>query len=1004
MVVVLAVANLPALFDGGLVDPALSRAQDPPAAWQQAAAALSSTSSEYRVMQLPGSEFGAFRWGYTVDPPLPGMTTKPLITRDLLPLGSPGVMDLLYALDDRVQAGTLEAASVAPVARFLGVDTVWVANDLAFERFRTPRPSSFAAELSEAAGLTAPVSYGTPSVNVPLIAMVDEHALAEADVALPPVQLQKVTSPSSIVRASDRVVVLVGSGDGIVDASAAGLLHGDEALMYAADATHLPAGTGSTPALTILTDSNRARAHHWRSSKDVSGFTETGTAITDVLRPDEADQRLPVFGAIPDPADETIATLDGGLIVRASGYGEPFAYRPEQRPAMAVDGDPTTAWVVADRHDPVGHYVEVSATGGSLTLLQPQGTNANRRITSVRVTGASIPTPIDVALDATSMRPPGQHIGLPTSGPVRITITGVGPREGGTDTGPSAVGFAELGIGTHDEVVRVPKFDTGTGPLAVVLTRLRTDPLDRWRSDPETRLVRSFDTTGARTFDATITLHLNSRADDRTLNGLTGASGPVANRRLTGDPNARGLYAADGDPSTAWTSPFGDVVGSELQFPLDGPVRTITLQQPTDQLHSIITGVRVAGASGSHDVVVPSPDGDGRSTLTLDQPVDGSTLTLTVTSSLARTTIDRRFAETTTLPVALREVSGNGLLPTDLASGDVAPTCATGLLTVDGHDVPVTYDANTMTELAAGRSADVHLCPGTTLSLAPGAHRLETASANDAAFQVDRVTLTSGVAAHDATASPSSLPSGPTVAITRTRTSRTATVSACPSGCWLIMGEGFNVGWTAATGGHDLGAPVQIAGGFNGWWLPPSTSDRVVDIQWTAQRPVTLGLIISAAGVLLCLVLVLRRRPARRRESALADEPPRWAGIVPTRSSWTSSATSAAVLVATSALIGSPRLGLFALAPAAVIVLTRRPRLAAWGAAVLMAGIGARLAQLEHSHHYLANAAWPAVFERLHQPSLLVVALVLASALTSTDDVAETAVRPTRTRARWPRG
>ena len=30
-----------------------------------------------RVLQLPGQEFGAFRWGYTVDPPLPGLTDTP---------------------------------------------------------------------------------------------------------------------------------------------------------------------------------------------------------------------------------------------------------------------------------------------------------------------------------------------------------------------------------------------------------------------------------------------------------------------------------------------------------------------------------------------------------------------------------------------------------------------------------------------------------------------------------------------------------------------------------------------------------------------------------------------------------------------------------------------------------------------------------------------------------------------------------------------------------------
>ena len=112
-------------------------------------------------MQLPGAEFGAFRWGYTVDPPLPGLTDKPLITRDLLPLGSPGAMDLLYALDDRAQANVLDPASIAPVARLFGADTIWVSGDMAFERFRTPRPElTNALFAAQPPGLGAPTAFG----------------------------------------------------------------------------------------------------------------------------------------------------------------------------------------------------------------------------------------------------------------------------------------------------------------------------------------------------------------------------------------------------------------------------------------------------------------------------------------------------------------------------------------------------------------------------------------------------------------------------------------------------------------------------------------------------------------------------------------------------------------------------------------------------------------------------------------------------------------------------
>ena len=312
---------------------------------------------------------------------------------------------------------------------------------------------------------------------------------------VPPVELVKVDEPVAMVRAVSRLVVVAGSGDGIVDAAAAGLLKGDEAVLYAAD---LRAGDRLDDAdLVVITDSNRDRAHQWRGTQDVVGFTETGGPGTDVLQRDTADQRLPVFA---DDAVEhqTTATVEG-LQIRATSYGEPFAYRPEDRPAMAVDGDPSTAWVVGDRFNPVGQSIEVAGNLSTLALLQSQQVGASRMISTVRLDFDNAPSQ-DVGLDDTSLTGGGQHITVPAGATfVRITITGVVARPDATDPGPSAVGFAELGLGAHTEVVTLPTDATNvaaTTPLAIVLTRLRTDPLNRWRSDPEPKIVRDF-TLGA---------------------------------------------------------------------------------------------------------------------------------------------------------------------------------------------------------------------------------------------------------------------------------------------------------------------------------------------------------------------------------------------------------------------------------------------------------------------------------------------------------------------------
>ena len=104
-------------------------------------------------------------------------------------------MDLLYALDDRFQTSTIEPAAIAPVARLLGADTIWLTNDVAFERFRTARPEPVAAMFAAGVPGTGPVtSYGTPEPNVPAVPMVDEAALSLPSVGepLPPVQLVDV--------------------------------------------------------------------------------------------------------------------------------------------------------------------------------------------------------------------------------------------------------------------------------------------------------------------------------------------------------------------------------------------------------------------------------------------------------------------------------------------------------------------------------------------------------------------------------------------------------------------------------------------------------------------------------------------------------------------------------------------------------------------------------------------------------------------------------------------
>jgi hypothetical protein len=57
-------------------------------------------------------------------------------------------MDLVFALDDRFQTDTIEPQAVEAVSRLLGVDTIWISGDVAYDRFRLARPEVVIDELS----------------------------------------------------------------------------------------------------------------------------------------------------------------------------------------------------------------------------------------------------------------------------------------------------------------------------------------------------------------------------------------------------------------------------------------------------------------------------------------------------------------------------------------------------------------------------------------------------------------------------------------------------------------------------------------------------------------------------------------------------------------------------------------------------------------------------------------------------------------------------------------
>jgi arabinofuranan 3-O-arabinosyltransferase len=870
-VVVLAAVNLPTLWNGTYVDALLRRPSAIPAYWQQAADALTAGNDGSRALELPGAEFAAYRWGTTNDAILPGLIDRPTLTRDLLPLGSAGTMDLLNALDDRFQAGIVEPASIAPVARLLGAGAIVYRGDTAFERYRTARPEpTWSIYAGGTAGLGPPVTFGTPAVNEPAVAMLDETALSDPRVGqpVPPAAVVPVTDVQPVMRAHDAtdVTVVDGSGDGLVDAAAAGLLDDPGTVLQSAafaDTARLRAAVPAGAPL-VVTDSSRKRAEQWRGSQDTTGFTE-GPGGDALLAEDDADHRLPVFPGSGEDA-QTLALQEGGATAVASAYGEPAAYRPEDRADQAVDGNVTTAWKVGDRAEVIGERLRVTlpAAADHLTIVQPHDRQYNRWITRLAIDADGRHATVELT-DA-SRTDDGQRIELPAAATtLDLEIAGTNTGRLANYFGIDAVGLAEVradGVGPTREVVRPPDdllqalgLVSAGHPLSYVLTRLRVDERNRWRDDPERTIVRRIDVPSPRAFSVTGSAHLTARyAPDLVASDLFHVA-PVATATsvLTGVLTAGARSAVDGDPATSWQTAFDGADGASISVHPSSPITLdhLDLQIVNDGRHSVPRILTVTMDAGP-PVRVDLPDLPEQANpvpLTVALPsLTGDELTVTIGGVDPRYTTDRRYGDRVMLPVAVAELGLPGFVAAPLP-----PTFDTGCtdgLTADGSAVPIRVHGETAAAMTGAALAVEGCAP---LELSATNHVVQTAPG---AIAIDRIVLSSPAPAE--AAAPARTTSPRVQVVTNERTHRVVDVTATAP-VWLTLGEGFNDGWHASIGGHDLGAPRMVDGGANGWIVAPAPDGAPVRVTmtWEPQQTVDVGLLVSLAGGVVCIVLIV---------------------------------------------------------------------------------------------------------------------------------------------------
>ena len=1039
----LLVANLSPLWQGEMLGSLVQRPEDVPASWHDAADHLEARgavgpASGTRVLEIPGSDFAAYRWGNSGDPVLPGLMDRPHVARELIPQGSPASAALLVALDTEIQEGRLDPDALAPLARLMGVGDVVLRSDLQFERFRTPRPADLWDQVRDAPGFDPFVAFGDPVPNVagPERPLLDQHTLSRpSDARHPaPVVVLPVADQVAIIRTADpdRPILVSGDAEGIVAAAGEGLLAPGRPLFLTGSFSDDPArvldlvGPGSR---VVLTDSNRKDGHRWGTIRETAGYTERSDEQAMGL--DLSDHALAVFD--DRPGVQTVA-VQHGLRVDASGYGNPVTFTPGDRPFHAVDGDPDTAWSVGAFNHVVGERLVLTLDEqipvDHLVVQQARLRGQNRWITDLRISldGRS---PQLVHLDRTSHDAPGQRIDLVAAGPVSgITLEILATDVGALDhyAGVTGVGFAEVTVvGTDgqsisaDETIALPTdlvdaieavglADPGA-EVVVVLTRQRSDPRDPIRTEPERAMDRTFELPWARPFRLHGEARLSAHATDGLFHALLGdpTSGTAsATASLAGDLASRGRSAFDDDPTTAWQAPIGPQEGQAVTLALAEPheYRDLSLTYRADGIHSAPRTVTVSGDDGPvGTMALPGTLRDretGTIRVALDVPAFTSrTLTIRIDEVTERRTMNWYSGLPDVLPVGIVEVHDG--VTAVRASAQIDTGCRGDLVTLDGRPLPVRITGATADALAR-KPLTVEAC-GPDLHLDAGSHRLRIRPGARSGVDLDRLVLHTPATHDAATRLPAtSGTTGPELLVSREgRTSMDLVPSAARGDLqpferpfWLVLGQSHSEGWRLTLDGATVDgtradvAPILIDGFANGWLVSPdpgSDGSIRMHLQWTPQRLVRLGLGLSLVAALGCLLVALR---GRRDDGALAPEPPR---LVPGHHRRRKpvrliGATSAAVAVGGFALVNMPGGSSWSWVAPVMATLTwaglrgliaRRTN--AMAGLIAMGVATAWIAVDQIRFRFPRDFVWPLFFEHVHVLGVIAVLLLAAAAL-----------------------
>lgn len=797
------------------------------------------------ALVLPGTLFGDYEWGYTLDEPIQPLGESPWAVRNAVPLTPAGNIRMLDAVEDQLAQGRGTPALAAYLRR-AGVTHVVVRNDVR-RTAGAPDPVLVHQALADSPGLSRVTTFGPAYGGAATLESRDDTRVIVNggwQAEYPAIEVYAVTGDPGAARTSEDAPVVVGGAEDLLTLTELDVL-GDEPTRLGTD---VPA-EDDPGAPVVLTDGLRA-------VEQVFGRIHDGQSAT--LAPGDP-RRLanPTRDYLPEGADPwvTWARYDGIAGVRASSSrsdaNAPGGTQRGLLPFAALDGSPSThwqaseigpdAWWAVDLETPVP-VTEVRVTAGPL----------EREVVRLRTDGeVTVPTDIPAG-ETRTIRLTGDE-----AGSLRVEDA-----SGRTGRQMSLAEVEVPGVTATRSLALPPVPEAWGSPARIVLQAVSDDRTGCVEVAGSVRCVPGREVAPEEPlgFRRVVTLPEAATYDDVELRvrGRAGADlqalldegrDAIATASSAGNPDLRSsaLAAVDGDSGTTWSAAIFDV-HPELELRWDRPrtVSGLELELLAEAAARLPDRLQVRWPGGSRVVNV---DDDGEVSL---PAVRTDRLTLTVRSADPAVSVD--FAQRgTSLPIGISEVRVDGVPALsrpidDVGDAGIAAPCGTGpTVTVAGRSFETAVDASAA-ELYAGDTIEARICGDPTASLPAGTSTVEVQASD--LFTPASLVLSDG-STWDTTTTTAPVDRASPVDLT---------VTPGATGGLLTVHQNDNPGWVATQDGADL-EPVVVDGWQQGWRLASGSEVRA---HYEPDGVYRAGLLGGAVALLLLVLATLvARRPWR---------------------------------------------------------------------------------------------------------------------------------------------